>query len=309
MEFTTVGKTSFHTGRKMEIWINRSEDFELCNTTINRYRIVYIVSGNGVVAIDDLKFPVSQGCLILLNEKQTLTKIESDKISAYSIYFGPEIVNSALTIEKMNCIVFDDLDQSTKSDFGTVRPFLRNPADKRVFRLFEVTRLRVLELFDLIEHEATMQDNHFWPCSLRQYIIQLLFLIARINANEAEMQIEIPDASKELEKVVLYLHTYYHTKITLTSLANQFCTNRTTLSERFKSEFKVTIITYITRIRIQVAASLLKNTKLTIDDIANRIGFLDTPNFCRNFKKYMKASPGEYRQTVSSSGAACMQKK
>jgi two-component system response regulator YesN len=102
---------------------------------------------------------------------------------------------------------------------------------------------------------------------------------------------------KDIQKIVLYLHTYFHTQISLNSLAYEFRTNRTTISAVFKKTFKMTIMVYLTKIRLQAAAYLLRNTNLSVYEVASKTGFLDLSHFSRTFKKHWNYTPGDFRHS------------
>ena len=50
--------------------------------------------------------------------------------------------------------------------------------------------------------------------------------------------------------------------------------------------------------RISYAKELLKNTTLTVSEIAERGNFVDISTFTKFFKRYAGVPPTEYRKTV-----------
>jgi AraC-like DNA-binding protein len=295
IDFTVYGRT-FYPAKVFPIGINRDEDFTYCNNLQDRLKIILVVNGTGVITINSVKVTLFPGYLMTLNSNDVISLHSNNNLLAHSVYFNPIIVNDSFTFETLKNIKTAKLCETTRHDYSNIRIFFKSDVQEKFFQIPEITQKRIAELFDCIEYEATEQDNKYWPCSLRQNIIQLLFLIMKLTINKTQPLIEVPESTKELQDVVLYLHTFYHKKITLNSLAHEFKTNRTTLSDKFKKEFNSTVMTYLSRLRINVAASLLRNTQLTVDDIAYRIGFADLSHFSRNFKKYMHSTPSEFRQ-------------
>ena len=53
--------------------------------------------------------------------------------------------------------------------------------------------------------------------------------------------------------------------------------------------------------RRDVALALLENNKLTIQDIAARVGFSDSSTFTRAFKDWTHVAPNTYRKNLSKS--------
>ena len=68
---------------------------------------------------------------------------------------------------------------------------------------------------------------------------------------------------------------------------------------KFQKATGMTIISYLTKLRINVAALLLKDTFLPVSEVIDRVGFNDITHFGRMFKKYIGTSPTEYRQKYS----------
>lgn len=71
--------------------------------------------------------------------------------------------------------------------------------------------------------------------------------------------------------------------------------NRTTLSEKFNRLVGETIITYINKLRVNIATTLLRDTRVPISEIMEIVGFNDSSYFFMTFKIYKGQSPKEYR--------------
>ncbi|MFY0591015.1 AraC family transcriptional regulator [Roseivirga sp.] len=64
----------------------------------------------------------------------------------------------------------------------------------------------------------------------------------------------------------------------------------------FKSITGETLNTYVTRKRIEKAASMLIHQRQTITDLSHSYGFNDNSSFTRTFKKYYGVSPTEFQR-------------
>ena len=69
------------------------------------------------------------------------------------------------------------------------------------------------------------------------------------------------------------------------------------LSRVFAKARGVSMIEYLTDVRINNACGLLLGTNNLISDIAERVGYKDALYFTKVFKKYMGVSPTVYRAT------------
>ncbi len=68
------------------------------------------------------------------------------------------------------------------------------------------------------------------------------------------------------------------------------------LSYCFHKEFKTTLTAYINLKRMDQAKYLLKNTNLSINEIAEQVGILNISYFYRQFKKVTGKTPQQYRK-------------
>ncbi|MBQ6781308.1 MAG: helix-turn-helix transcriptional regulator, partial [Treponema sp.] len=71
--------------------------------------------------------------------------------------------------------------------------------------------------------------------------------------------------------------------------------NRTDLNKLFKKETGMTAIKYLIDLRLRIARSLLKDTDLPVERIAEQTGFSDSTHLERLFKQKYQMSPGEAR--------------
>ena len=72
------------------------------------------------------------------------------------------------------------------------------------------------------------------------------------------------------------------------------------LSRIFREEQGILLINYISSVRISNAKKLLKSTQMTLEEIAEKTGFLSVNVFINNFKKITGVTPGKYRASSRS---------
>jgi transcriptional regulator GlxA family with amidase domain len=82
----------------------------------------------------------------------------------------------------------------------------------------------------------------------------------------------------------------------LERLAHRLHTTTRTLGRRFKRSIGETPITFLQNARVERSKRLLEATEISIDGIANRVGYEDTSSFRRLFARTVGLSPGEYRK-------------
>ena len=82
--------------------------------------------------------------------------------------------------------------------------------------------------------------------------------------------------------------------ITPNELAQEMATSIRQLQRTFKDELSITPNTFITTIKMEEAAILLKAKEMNISEVAYAVGFSDPAYFTKVFKKYFNQNPKHY---------------
>ncbi|MFD2614937.1 helix-turn-helix domain-containing protein [Paenibacillus gansuensis] len=100
-----------------------------------------------------------------------------------------------------------------------------------------------------------------------------------------------------MDRIVSYIDTHYmdHT-LSLETLSLEFTISPSHLSRSFKEKVGTNFIQYIWQKRLEAVKHQLRTTNDPLKDIILRVGYLDTPNFIRKFKKETGLTPGQFRQ-------------
>ena len=80
--------------------------------------------------------------------------------------------------------------------------------------------------------------------------------------------------------------------------AEKLCISKQYLSLIIKEKMRVTVGTVIASMRTEVAARMLRDPELTIQQVAGNMSFADQSSFGKFFKKHMGVSPLKYRQNL-----------
>lgn len=99
-----------------------------------------------------------------------------------------------------------------------------------------------------------------------------------------------------VEQVISYLKANYATDLNVNDIAKAVHLSPFYLSRIFKEELGITMIEYLTEVRISAARNLLESSDLVLKDIAQKVGYSDVTYFSRLFKKRMGISANEYRR-------------
>jgi len=101
------------------------------------------------------------------------------------------------------------------------------------------------------------------------------------------------------DEICSYMQHNFQYEITRDSIADEFKITPNHLSRLFRKEGLMRFCDYLNYVRIDRAKFMLCKYDMNLSEIAGRCGFSDATYFCRIFKKIVKKTPTQYRQTTS----------
>ncbi len=113
---------------------------------------------------------------------------------------------------------------------------------------------------------------------------------------------EIAARSKDTQSdTVSRIHSYImehfcEDDMSLKKLSNRFKLNESYVSNLFKCEYGENLSSFITKLRIEKACSMIQKGDSTVSEIAAAVGYTSDDSFRRVFKKATGMTPGEYRR-------------
>jgi AraC-like DNA-binding protein len=96
-------------------------------------------------------------------------------------------------------------------------------------------------------------------------------------------------------KAQSFIQGHFTQELSLRETAKAVNINPNYLSEKFKEVTGVNFVEYVARIRFANACDLVRNSKLSISEIAFAAGFQSLSQFNRVFKRFSGKSPRQYR--------------
>lgn len=94
-----------------------------------------------------------------------------------------------------------------------------------------------------------------------------------------------------VEYLIEYIDSHYHENLTLNQLAEQVFLSRNYLSQIFKKATGTSFNQYLNTVRMEKAKYLILEGNYLIYEIAEKVGFKNTPYFSSMFKKYTGVNP------------------
>ncbi|QEQ97785.1 AraC family transcriptional regulator [Neptunomonas concharum] len=137
-------------------------------------------------------------------------------------------------------------------------------------------------------HSQLSQDKNRSQSSERQMLLLLIQLLK-------ERYGETLAIDKRIETARIYLDQHFEQPVSLALLSTIAHLSRRQLSELFKQEIGMTPHQYLTEKRMQQAWKLLEAQQLSIQEVADQVGYNNLSAFSDRFKKYFGYSPRHFR--------------
>ena len=98
-----------------------------------------------------------------------------------------------------------------------------------------------------------------------------------------------------VKEALAFVEQHMHEQLTMAEIAGRVHLNASYFSVLFKEQTGVAFSEYLSRVRIQRAKELLLQTRLSIGEIGERVGYRTDKYFIKVFKSLEDVSPSRYR--------------
>ena len=175
---------------------------------------------------------------------------------------------------------------------------LENVSESAVFQfnmqiiniIFKVMRMRKIPYDDLNDGDFRIISNiiNRAPGEIHSIIFEL---VDKIGESTVSLNSKI-----DIHSIIQYIAENYNKELYLEGMAHEFNTSGKYLSKLFISKLGISFLEYLNNLRINKAKILLVETKKTITEIYQEVGFNNRNTFMRVFKKVMGLNPSDYRK-------------
>ncbi|WP_027628518.1 response regulator [Ruminiclostridium cellobioparum] len=142
------------------------------------------------------------------------------------------------------------------------------------------------EYYMEIEKYDTLEDIKIWNKSIFQSFIE-------------EIQKNKNDKFKGIVRVAMqYTNEHYYEDIGVEHIAAITYVTPNYFSRIFKKETGRSFTEWLNTMRLDKAKVLLKDPRLKVYEVAEKVGYNDYKIFTHNFKKYVGCTPKEYRENI-----------
>ena len=101
--------------------------------------------------------------------------------------------------------------------------------------------------------------------------------------------------SELIQKAVLYINTHFQENPKMCDVSKSLHLSDTYFCRLFKKCVGVSYKTYVRKLKLDYGYKLIKNTDLSMSEIASHCGYETQSHFNREFKNYFGAAPSSFR--------------
>ena len=142
------------------------------------------------------------------------------------------------------------------------------------------------------------QPEHLQLSWQKIKVLELLLYLGGLKVDSKNSLTEYQSEQIEIiRKIHDQLTEHMEQRFTIETLSKQYLINPTTLKTMFKSVYGTSIAAHIKEHRMEKAAKLLRETSLSIAEIAESVGYDSQSRFTAAFKEYSGKLPKDYRNS------------
>ena len=255
---------NFQTGRKMVTENTELQIQELQEETENvkyRIEILYLLRGEVALKVNQENIILQKDDIHVFNVGDSVEELVLNSGLAARLYFKHSFFSKCCGIEnfKIEC-------SSTQNGM-------------------DVSGLRKLFHEILVNYFEQKGKDSFLQKELACKIGELLVRKYLVKGAPAD----------RIQQVLFYIQENYNGEISLAEAASRLYVSESHLSRAFKQETGINFMQYVMKMRLKHAVEELKQTDLSILQIANDSGFSSLAMFNKAFKEHFGETPSEYR--------------
>lgn len=254
----------------------------------NFYELIFIEKGSGVHLLNDLSFHYKKGHVFLLAPEDVHEFVIHEKTTFTYIKFTEQVF-----IEKLGSGKNRQWEEALKHVLGSYQIkngcIIGNLRDKK----------HAFQLVQMLLHEYTSGLSFHHEAVLELFGALMVIVTRNLNNSRAVS----PLLNKETEKLnniltYIRIHALDGDKMKIGNLAAHFLMSPNYISIYVKKHTGLPLQQHIMQTRLKQADKLLQQNRLTINQVAERLGFNDASHFNKLFRKYRQVNPSKFTTTA-----------
>lgn len=254
---------------------------------LNDYELFVVTSGTLYISYNLKKYAVSEGEMLLLPPvPEPNNRRKGFHPSGCSFYWLHFSCNHDLEIRSMPENTNEDTKTSPNTKYITIPAKAKLPSPDKVIVFMK-------QLQDCIRSNYNDIARNYMTSMILCEIHNQFHTISNMNLQTKKTQ------SQMYHDIVDYVVDRISKNIKVSEIATEFGYNEKYISHLFFTISGMTLKQFILKTKMDNANFLLTDTNKSINEIALSLGYSDSHNFMKAYKKIIGLTPSEYRNAFS----------
>ena len=304
---------------KMEItgkFVAPSKDWMHMNRILFDYELVVVTKGTLYMSNGEQQFSVSHGEYLLLPPLSPQYGYKSSDCSFYWLHFSTEHAVQGLRLDTNHLDTESDTanpDSDTKTDFSNdshteadinIDTFIGSamPPGKDEIVIPQYGKLTSVEKLIVLMKQLQDCVREYNDQTLNNYMTTTILCELSNQARTQSMEHNHRNLRKQdqlYNDIVDYIKWSRSEPLKVSQVANHFNYNEKYLSHLFRQKSGITLKQYMLEQKMELAKFLLTDSNQNINEIASQLGYKDSHNFMKSFKKIVGLTPTEFRNAYA----------
>lgn len=241
------------------------------------YEIYLQIEGERYLFLDDICYTLKKGDFVILNPFD-IHYMESRDINYYERYvmnFHKESLLCILNESELNAM------------FSNIDTCVLHLDDEQAASVYSY-----LKQIDIFSKKTGFLSEKL----VYSEVFQLLMMLKDISENAR--LITSQNTPPEIITAIDYINKNYYRDISLITIADTVHLSKYHFSRLFHNATGATFLEYLYNVRLTKVHKLLLDTKMSLQEVADKTGFSSSAHLSRIFKQAYNVSPREFRRTL-----------
>lgn len=242
---------------------------------------IYVTKGSIIQYINDKKFVLHKGEGIFINSKQIhVVENNGEECNLYCLIMRPTILCASKYVEqnyvtsitddsRISYILLDETESWKKKVLAEIKDIVNTSNSSG-------------NSLDIMEHIFRM-----WKMIYHEIIIM---------EPQEDKEKKVNYSLSIMKKMITFIQAHYMEEINLDDICAEGMVSRTKCAELFAQYVHLTPVEYLICYRLDRASMLLRDTDMSVSEIAFTTGFSGASYFTEAFKKRVGVTPIRYRK-------------
>lgn len=250
---------------------DKQDDFPVHSHEFDELVIVF--AGNGIHMWNGHESPITCGDLFYIHAEDKHGFRSVNALNLVNILYKPQQF-------------------ALKSVIDRYIPAPNAPCSERHWQINLSFLAQIQQVIEQISPECQKADRSAIDLS-ETLFLQLAILLYRFRHQPDSATLS---SAHQLDILFSYLHKSIDKPFSLPNFAKEYQISTSSLRRLFKARTGMTVNHYLQQLRLCQAASLLRETDLSISEIAARCGYDDSNYFSSVFHRHMRQTASQYRR-------------